>query len=326
MVMLPLAIERDAVRFGDRFTLRFERTLRVPDTGSRYPLPPGLGRFEVHKVDDYRDRVPAYWREAGGVFITMYQAEALWLSFDAAPWKPSAVTVGVGRVNAVSGLPWPGELNDAPQNYLVCPPQLWLDGINAGSGFVRQFVAMPLGSGTTVEGQVTGVEAHGGLQVRVYDPKPGRFPDLPPPGSRMGDRRPTEAMSSFSPMGFVPGGSIEQKILADEHGVDTWDRDEFGTLIVHVLNSEQYRALTGRDTPPSPISARTYTEHGFPWFRIYEEQADVPPPDALGNLTSIAGIDESGTRNDDDKPATISPAQVVDLKPRDHRGRSKKGE
>src|SRR5687768_2901973 len=117
--MLPLVIELDAVRFGDRFTVRFERTLRVPDDGSQYPLPPGLGRFEVHKVEDYHDRTPAAWRKSGGVFISMYQAEALWLSFDAAPWKPNAATVGVGRVNAVSGGPWPDTLRASPQNYLV---------------------------------------------------------------------------------------------------------------------------------------------------------------------------------------------------------------
>ena len=39
----------------------------------------------------------------GGVFIPMYQREALWISFSAASWKPNAVTVSVGGVNAISG-------------------------------------------------------------------------------------------------------------------------------------------------------------------------------------------------------------------------------
>lgn len=310
--MLPIAIDSDAVHFGDRFTVRFERTLRVPDDGLQYPLPPGLGRFEVHRVEEYSDRVPGQWREAGGVFISLYQAEALWLSFEAAPWKPNAVTVGVGRINAVSGGTWPSTLSVSPQNYLVCPPQLWLDGINAGSGFVRQFVAMPIGLGVTVEGQLTGVETHGGLQIRVYDPKPGRFPDAPPPAYQRDERSvaPDRALS-FSPMGFVPGGRIEQKVLEDEYGLDTWDPDEFGTLTVHVLNSAQYRAVTGRDAPPTPIDARTYTEHGFPWFRLYDEHRDVPPADPLANLTSIGGISELEKASD--TPIDISPSQIVDL-------------
>ena len=40
------------------------------------------------------------------------------------------------------------------QNYLAIPKQPWLDGINAGDGYVRQFVAMPLGKGYTIEAQV----------------------------------------------------------------------------------------------------------------------------------------------------------------------------
>jgi hypothetical protein len=326
--MLPLAIEADLVRVGDRFTVRFERTLRVPDDGTRYPLPPGLGRFEVHKVEDYRDAIPDSWRDTGGVFISMYQAEALWLSFDAAPWKPSAVTVAVGRVNAVSGTPWPDTLTASPQNYLVCPPQLWLDGINAGSGFVRQFVAMPLGRGATVEGQVTGVESHGGLQIRVYDPKPGRFPDVAPPDFRRAGRLggPPMTLSTPSPMGFVPGGRIEQKVLEDEYGSETWDAERFGTLNVHVLNSAQYRAVTGREAPSSPVSARTYTKYGFPWFTLYEEQADVPAADAFASLTSIADLVESREQEDADRPLDISDDQLIDLE-RDDRGRaSKKGE
>jgi hypothetical protein len=34
---------------------------------------------------------------------------------------------------------------------VVCPDQPWLDGINAGDGYIRQFVAMPLGMGYTAK-------------------------------------------------------------------------------------------------------------------------------------------------------------------------------
>ena len=308
--MLPVAIDSDAVRFGDRFVLRFERTLRVPDDGSTYPLPPGLGRFRIYRVEDFRDRVPPKWSEEGGVFISMHQAEAMWLSFDAAPWKPSAVTVGVGKVNAISGAAWPDVLHASPQNYLVCPPQLWLDGINAGAGFVRQFVAMPLGRNITVEGQLTGVEAHGGMQVRVYDPKPGRFPDTPPPGSNHRTPLPsTTVAASITGMGFVPGGRIEQKVIDDPVGVDAWDPDRYGTLIVHVLNTAQHEAVTGQAAPPPMVSARTYTDHGFPWFRHYEDsRVDVPAPETLAALASLAEFSETGADS-----FTVPSSQVVNI-------------
>jgi hypothetical protein len=51
-------------------------------------------------------RVPERWRETGGVFIPMYQREAMWIYFEGADWKPNAVKIGVGGVNAVRGAAW----------------------------------------------------------------------------------------------------------------------------------------------------------------------------------------------------------------------------
>src|SRR4051812_15822982 len=61
--------------------LHFQRTLRIPDDGHDYPLPPGLGRFPLRHVDDFADTVPASWRERGGVMFPMFQSEAMWISF-----------------------------------------------------------------------------------------------------------------------------------------------------------------------------------------------------------------------------------------------------
>ena len=169
----------DSIDFERHLSVSLQRTLRIPDDGGEYPLPPGLGTFPVRRVSDYEDRVPKTWRARGGVFIPMYQREAMWLSFDSLLGTPCAVKVGVGKVNAITGKSWKERLKDSPQDYFVVPDQPWLDGINAGSGFIRQFVAMPLGMGYTVEGQITGEERWGGLQIKVFAPKPGRFPDPP---------------------------------------------------------------------------------------------------------------------------------------------------
>src|SRR5689334_24175096 len=74
---------RDAHGPGVRVT--FQRTLRIPDDGRTYPLPPGLGAFPLRLVRDYAARVPAGWAARGGVFLPMYQREAMWLSFGGAP-------------------------------------------------------------------------------------------------------------------------------------------------------------------------------------------------------------------------------------------------
>jgi len=117
--------------------VNFQRTLRIPDDGNDYPLPAGLGRFPVRHVDDFGERVPSRWSEHGGVMLPMYQSEALWLNF--AGDYPFALKIAAGKINAVSE-----------------------------KGFIRQFVAMPLGSGYSAEEQITGEAEHGGIQIIAY--------------------------------------------------------------------------------------------------------------------------------------------------------------
>jgi hypothetical protein len=289
--MLEVSIDPYRVRVGQRFTASFQRTLRIPEDDRVYPLPPGLGAFPVHRVDEYASRAPAAWSEHGGVFIPMYQREALWLAFGGAYWKPNAVKIGVGKVNAVSAGVWDEKLREDPQDYIVCPDQPWLDGINAGRGFIRQFVAMPLGLGHTVEAQVTGAEEFGGIQILVYEPRPGRFPDEPQPKHDSEPETPhAVAEVASGEMGLGAGGKIRQKIYPDPYGVNVWDPENRGHVFVHIVNSEQYRELTGLEPPPTPVSAQTYAEHGLPWFDLYDEaEGDVAPPE---ELTSVETIEE----------------------------------
>jgi hypothetical protein len=74
-------VERDALVLGP-VEISFQRTLRIPETGL-HPLPPGLGRFPLRRVEDYPDTVPGAWLGRGGVMLPMYQREAMWMSFEA---------------------------------------------------------------------------------------------------------------------------------------------------------------------------------------------------------------------------------------------------
>jgi ubiquitin len=67
------------------------------------------------------------------------------------------------------------------QDHIVTPNQLWLDGIASTDGTMRQFVAMPLDSGYTVEAQITGADLIGGLQIEVTPIREAaRDADYPP--------------------------------------------------------------------------------------------------------------------------------------------------
>ncbi|MEU3888808.1 hypothetical protein [Streptomyces sp. NPDC029041] len=166
MADTTVRIDGNTLRLPGGVAVRFIRTLRLPETGT-HPLPPGLGEFPVRRVADHADRVPEEWRARGGVMLPVYLREAMWLSF-AGTSEPAALQVGVGKVCAVSGRPWSDRPARGPQNYVVLPRQPWLDGINSGTGTVRQFVAVPLGLGATVEGQVTGEEVWGGVQLQSF--------------------------------------------------------------------------------------------------------------------------------------------------------------
>ena len=276
----------------------FQRTLRIPDDDRDYPLPPGLGRLPIVQVD-------------GRPVIPLRQGEALWLAFDGEDWHPNAVQAAVGGVNVLSGGPFSDGLQDHPQNYLVTPFQPWLDGIKTAENLVRQFVAAPLGSGVTVEGQVTGREERGGIQLRVFEAKEGRFPFEPPDEEAEEMFLPMAApRAAGAPMGVAAGGKMRQRIYPDPHGLDTWDPDQTGEVDVHIVNSEEFRALTGREPPPSPVSAELYTQHGLPWFELYDEHAgDVAVSDVLGGVKSVGEL-----TGDRPEPAEVDPAQVKGIR------------
>jgi hypothetical protein len=320
-----LDLRHDTIHLGDGLAVSFLRTLRIPDDGKTYPLPPGLGRFPLRRVDDHADRVPAEWREHGGVILPMYQREAMWISFRGQHWKPRAVKVGIGKVCALTGERWTESLSRDPQNYLVAPPQPWLDGIAVKKGIIRQFVAMPLGLGYTVEGQVTGEESVGGLQLKVFEPKHGRFPDEPPSfltralglagaAAPMACAPGTARARGGTAMGLAAGGRMKQSIYPDPHGLDTWDPTRTSRIFVHIVNSAMWREITGEEAPPSPITARHYATHNLPWFALYDEQLGaLPATSTLAGVRSVKEIDSGKTSlpQQDDDSVEVGPVKKL---------------
>ena len=334
--MSRIQVRNDTLMLGD-VAVRFMRTLRIPDDGRTYPLPPGLGTFPVRRVDDYLDQVPEDWQEHGGVFLPMYQREAMWLAFSCS--VPHALKVGVGKVCALTGERWTRALVKKPQNYLVVPTQPWLDGISVGGGRIRQFVAMPLGMGYTVEGQVTGEERFGGIQLEAIAPKAGRFPPVDttkrcmeqgaPAGMAMGAPPPPacapmpaacapmpaqERKRKSGAMGLGAGGRMKQKIYPDPHGIDSWDTDDRSRVYVHIVNSELWREITGEQPPNTPVTAREYEKHGYPWFDLYDETAGtLAGTETLKGVKSIKDIDADKSNVPLQDDGSVEPATVKKL-------------
>ena len=268
--------------------IEFQRTLRIPDDNREYRLPPGLGEFPLYRVDDYPDNLPHTWEEHGGVFLPMYQAEAMWIRFHTRyPRYPMAVKIAAGKINAVTGAGWEDELSNTPQDYLVVPGQPWLDGFCVEKGLIRQFVAMPLGEGYTAEEQLTGEAEHGGLQIAVYPMQASIYEERLLTRIELPSTMMLEMPTKSSPqMGLAPGGLMRQEIYEDEYGFDAWDRSIRSRCFVHIINSVQLVHLTGCALPSKPPTAQHYTARGLPWFDYYAEDLS-----ALEGAKKLAGLD-----------------------------------
>ncbi|WP_432138197.1 MULTISPECIES: hypothetical protein [unclassified Streptomyces] len=303
-------VDGDTLRLPGGVVVRFVRTLRLPEQGT-HPLPPGLGQFPVRRVGDYPDTAPAEWLARGGVMLPVYLREAMWLSF-AGSTEPAALQVGVGKVCAVSGKRWRDRLSRRPQNYVVLPRQPWLDGINSGKGTVRQFVAVPLGLGATVEGQVTGEEVWGGIQLQVFPlnerkraewrkaerqramrrPQFGGGYGGPPPAPGGVPMPVAAAAPAAAPraaaMGLGVGGSMRQEVYQDDRSPKDWAEEPAGRVFVHLVTPPEWRRITGEAPPPSPVDRAAYTRAGLPWFDYYDQDGeDLAPTDTLGAVKPV---------------------------------------
>ncbi|MFJ4685390.1 hypothetical protein [Streptomyces sp. NPDC088789] len=328
-------IDGDTLRLPGGAAVRFMRTLRLPETGT-HALPPALGAFPLRPVTDFPDTAPPEWLSRGGVLLPVHLREAMWLSFHGTA-EPAALQIGVGKVCAVSGAPWSDRLSRTPQNYVVLPRQPWLDGINSGKGTVRQFVAVPLGLGATVEGQVTGEEVWGGLQLRSFALREeelaawreeqrrrasverrtaapagygAAMPMAPGAGPVAASASRGAPRARGAAMGLGVGGSMRQEVYRDERPSSHWERQPSGRVFVHLVTPPEWRRITGEAPPPSPVDRAMYTRAGLPWFDYYDDEAeDLTPTD---RLTAVRPVGE--WLGDDHEPwQEPAPGQIKPL-------------
>ena len=325
-------------------TIEFQRTLRIPDDGSDYSLPPGLGRFPLRHVDDFATKVPHKWLEHGGVMMPMYQSEAVWLKFhsDYLPLcrtsYPFAIRIGTGKINAVNGRPWIGNGIESTDDHLVVPEQPWLDGYCIEKGIIRQFVAMPLGSGYSVEEQLTQTAEHGGLQIAVYpmsrEAFDRSFPEQPEDvglsdvlGSILCDigGNVDACPRERSDMGLAPGGRMKQEVYPDQYPLSDWDQHRSSRVFVHLANSLVWRAIAGQNPPTTPPTAKEYTRAGLPWFEYYGDGPGIDGAKPFGGIKSVAEMAKQKSDVPLPENESVTPEQVVVLRKALKRGQVREG-
>ncbi len=322
---------RDQIRV--EFSLSFHRTLRVPDDGRDYPLPAGLGRLPVRSVRSLKsESIPEAWRATPTSIVPLHPAEATWLSFSSS--HPFAVQIAAGGICAASGLPYVGALSRDPQNYLSIPTQPWLDGFRVDANTVRQFVAMPLGHGYTVEGQLTGQEKRGAVQIRVvpltvnelWDREilptcEARWKALTRPVNRYDDIL-EEASDSLciqacigccEEAGFGAGGRIRQKIYADPLPREAWDESAALACENHLILADRWTSYTGEPMPTPPPTPAHYAAAGIPWFDYTSSAAPLTNPSLLSGIESVATLFKAKSGLDLPGNTSVTPTPTVQL-------------
>jgi hypothetical protein len=323
--MIELKSDKLAVSFPElphhpQLTIDFQRTLRIPDDGRDYPLPPGLGSFPLRHIDDYARRVPANWLKRGGVLMPMWQSEALWLNFDSLyiagreTEYPFAIKVATGKMSAITGESWRRGLSRNPQDYLVVPGQPWLDGYCIKKGIIRQFVAMPLGEGYSVEEQLTGKAEFGGMQIEVFPMRPEVFERRFPLRVRSATRRDLCFSRCESPapsMGLAPGGRMRQEIYEDPFSIHDWDTEHRSRCFIHLVNATTWHTITGQMPLSKPLTAEQYTKAGFPWFDYYD--SDLKAVEGSKNLANLKTVKETAAEKRATPLPDNQPVSVVNI-------------
>jgi hypothetical protein len=104
-------------------------------------------------------------------------------------------------------------------------------------------------------------------------------------------------------MGIAAGGLIDQNIVRDPCTRE-WDSSNTKVLNVQILNSIHFSFVTGKEAHDPGLSAETYAEYGFPFFKMYEE-----PTNVAGKFNQVKGVAEL----DGVQEPALSNVAVVDM-------------
>lgn len=62
-----------------------------------------------------------------------------------------------------------------------------------------------------------------------------------------------------------------------------------GTIFsVQIVNSERFTEITGEPTPATPVTAKTYAEHGYLYFKMFDEK----PSGVCGAFKGVKSVNE----------------------------------
>jgi hypothetical protein len=188
-------------------------------------------------------------------------------------------------------------------------------------GVIRQFVAMPLGEGYSVEEQLAGEAEFGGMQIEIFpmlaEVFERRFPRIELNLDRKFSLRDRGAVAYClsSPMGLAPGGRMRQEIYEDPFSIHDWDTEHGSRCFIHLVNSAMWHSITGERPPTQPPTSKQYTKAGYPWFDYYDrEQKALEGSGILAGVKSVLQMGEQKRTQPLPENESVSISNVVNLR------------
>lgn len=156
--------------------IAFHRTLRVPKDIRVNILPVSPDRFPSQPLPAYSQKLQASKiaslinrANKPDVYFLVLLYEAMWISFSTPAGTEYKVSILTSGMNVVTGKNWGKRKSkyDSAQDYILVLPQEQLDRFSVDDRtIVREFVAMPIGSGYFNVEKSTERDI-GGLQIKV---------------------------------------------------------------------------------------------------------------------------------------------------------------
>jgi hypothetical protein len=188
-----------------------------------------LGHAPFHRVADFRDAVPSDWRIDGSIFLGLREEQAMWLGFSTED-SSYALQIILSGVDAVSGLPAQDGLRSNPQNYVVTPPQLWLEG---------RFRP--------------GVQGVAAMEIRIHEARQAASPQASP----------TAKPAIPAQHGYAqPDESIAVGVAADLLGAEAWVEND--RLYAYLVGPEVYRRIAGKELGQDASQDDVYRGYRLP--------------------------------------------------------------
>lgn len=246
-----------------KLTIRFQRTMRLPDDGQTYRLPSGLGQFPLRRVEDFPHTAPNAWKGRGDLIMPMYESDGVLFCFSSSYRFAARIGTGLGNIVTVPIsscdehdsrryllLPRRDQANRAIHLEIVpLKASIYYDDENAfflPPNIPELFKKMILSPAIAASWENLPF-----IQQRYCDEEIGFQPE-----------------TTYSPPPPFHETARKHLLEIDSEAADR-DQTQTAYCIIHICDATSWEKMTGLKLMYPPLTMDDYQSVGLPWFENY---------------------------------------------------------